>query len=383
MIRIRPATPDDLGPLALLERESFDDPWSEAGLRAELEAAHGRVYVAETAHDVAGSLCGWVVDGEFHLNRIAVLRDQRQAGLGRRLVRHALGLAACEGVRTARLEVRADNRAAVGLYRTFGFVTRGQRRRYYPDDTDALLLEAPVPPWQRRELAAGVYPILDVDRIGGRAGLDVANIAAYAVAAVQGGAVAVQVRWKGLPVPHPHRIDVVRAVAAAAGPATPVFVNDDLDAAAACGDLPQVGVHLGQQDAAPADARQRLGPGVWIGWSSHTLDEVARADALCIDCLGFGPVRATATKADAAPTVGVEGLQQATAASRHPVVAIGGLEARDLAMVRQAGARAAAVIGAWLGPIERPHGPADAGVAVARLTETWHAAGAEERGDGR
>ncbi|MSP92845.1 MAG: ribosomal-protein-alanine N-acetyltransferase [Myxococcales bacterium] len=383
MIRIRPATSDDLGALALLERDALDDPWSEAGLRSELDAAHGRVYIAESAHDVAGSLCGWVLDGAFHLNRIAVARESRQRGVGRRLVRHALRLAACEGAQRALLEVRADNQAALALYRSFGFVTRGQRRRYYPDGTDALLLEAPLEPWQRRELASGVYAILDIDRVVAGFGLDVAHLTTYAAAAVHAGAVALQLRWKALPVPHPVRTEVVRVVAAAVGDEVPIFVNDDVEAAAACRDLPHVGLHLGQGDAAPTLARQALGPEAWLGWSSHTLPEVTAAASLCIDCLGFGPVRATATKADAAPAVGIGGLQQAVQATRHAVVAIGGLQARDLASVRGAGARAVAVIGAWLGPDGRPHTPAEAGAAVARLTDAWHAAGPREPGDGR
>jgi len=129
----------------------------------------------------------------------------------------------------------------------------------------------------------------------------------------------------------------------AAGDALALFVDDDVGAARAIG----CGVHLGQGDGDPAVIA--AGFGGPIGWSTHDLAQVAAAPPQA-SYLGFGPVRATASKAGAGPVTGWAALADACARSRLPVVAIGGLCADDALLVCAAGARAMAVIGGWLPP---------------------------------
>ena len=102
------------------------------------------------------------------------------------------------------------------------------------------------------------------------------------------------------------------------------IVNDSLELALASG---ADGLHLGQGDTPPAEARQRLGPEKIIGWSVTAPEEVDRVLAMSgIDYLGVGPVYATGTKSDAAPPGGLELLDYALSRSTLPVVAIGGID---------------------------------------------------------
>ena len=142
-----------------------------------------------------------------------------------------------------------------------------------------------------------------------------------------------------------------------------LVVNDRLDIALAVG---ADGVHLGQDDLSLADARAALaaaGAQMVIGVSTHDLAQVRAALAGGADYLGFGPVFATATKANPDPVVGVAGLAAAAALARAagvPLVAIGGIGIDDASAVAAAGASAVCAIGAVNGSAD----PAAAGRAL-------------------
>ena len=123
------------------------------------------------------------------------------------------------------------------------------------------------------------------------------------------------------------------------------IVNDRVDVAKAIG---ADGVHLGQEDLPLADARAILGPGRLIGISTHNLTQAAEAEAGGADYIGFGPVFPTETKENPDPVVGVEGLREVRALVRIPVVAIGGITAKNAGGVRAAGADGVAVVSAVL-----------------------------------
>ena len=127
---------------------------------------------------------------------------------------------------------------------------------------------------------------------------------------------------------------------------TTFLINDRADIALIVG---ADGVHLGQADLDPADARALLGPDAIIGTSTHDLAqlEAACAGGAC-DYVAFGPVFAGRTKQRPTPVVGLDGLRAACAASTVPVVASGGLDPQRASAALSAGATAAAMIGAVL-----------------------------------
>lgn len=106
------------------------------------------------------------------------------------------------------------------------------------------------------------------------------------------------------------------------------------------------GLHVGQGDGDIAAIRARIGPDMALGLSVETLEQLASIPSGSADHLGVGPLRATATKPDAAQPLGVEGLARIIAATPLPCVAIGGIEPGDLRVLRQAGAVGIAVVSA-------------------------------------
>jgi thiamine-phosphate pyrophosphorylase len=99
------------------------------------------------------------------------------------------------------------------------------------------------------------------------------------------------------------------------------------------------GVHVGQGDMPYADARKIVGKNAIIGISTHSAASMKAACALEPDYVGMGPVFATATKKDADPVIGLEGLKDMLAIATVPVVAIGGITLENLPDVYAAGVR--------------------------------------------
>jgi len=119
-----------------------------------------------------------------------------------------------------------------------------------------------------------------------------------------------------------------------------LIVNDRPDIAAL---LSAGGVHVGQNDLPVEQARAIVGPECWVGVSTHTLEQVAAADATSADYIAFGPVFPTSTKDLPDPVVGLQLLSQARARTRKPLVAIGGITLARAAETYRAGADSLAV----------------------------------------
>lgn len=106
------------------------------------------------------------------------------------------------------------------------------------------------------------------------------------------------------------------------------------------------GVHLGQDDMAVAEAREKLGPHRIIGYSTHTPEEFARGLASGADYLALGPIFPTTTKQVEHEHHGVTGLYKYVRQCDRPLVAIGGISRDSFPVVLATGVAAVAVIGA-------------------------------------
>jgi thiamine-phosphate pyrophosphorylase len=180
-------------------------------------------------------------------------------------------------------------------------------------------------------LADGIYAIVDTSLSPDPVG--------FAQALIAGGIRVIQLRAKG----GVDRAQLRALVACAHAGGALAIVNDDVEAAGLAD-----GVHLGQEDAASIDLRMlrsRFDAKI-IGLSCGTGDEARAACELPVDYVGVGPMFATASKSDAGPPIGADGIAAVVQASSVPVVAIGGITAERLSDVRASGAVMAAMISA-------------------------------------
>ncbi|HKJ98130.1 MAG TPA: thiamine phosphate synthase [Desulfotignum sp.] len=182
----------------------------------------------------------------------------------------------------------------------------------------------------------GIYLVTDQDLCLGR------SLAAVVEAAAGAGIACVQLREKTLPTRFfLNQALTLKPILAAAG--IPLLINDRVDIALAAG---ADGVHLGQSDMPCEAARRLLGPDAVIGLSVETWEDVTAAQDLDVNYLGVSPIFATPTKIDTKTPWGLEGLARIRAYSRHPLVAIGGLNFANAPDIITAGADAVAVVSA-------------------------------------
>jgi len=187
-------------------------------------------------------------------------------------------------------------------------------------------------------------------------------VAAQAMAAARGGAWAVQLRDKQ--ATDAELVDLARDLLGVLRPlGVKLIINDRLDVACA---TDADGLHIGQGDGDPAQARARLGPDKLLGLSVETLAQGGVVPD-CVDYIGIGPVRATATKPDHAAPVGMDGLAAIIAQSGIPAFAIGGLGPGDARAIKAAGAVGMAVVSAIIRA-------ADPEAATRALCEEWEKA---------
>ncbi len=183
-----------------------------------------------------------------------------------------------------------------------------------------------------------LYAILDVSCFAPPL-RTVASIVAFARDLAAGGVKVLQYRNKEGSTRE--MLSHAREIRRVLGHDVTLIMNDRADICIAAG---YDGVHVGQDDLSPEGARMVIGDQRILGVSTHNLQQLKEADAGPADYIAFGPVFSTASKRHADPVVGLEGLRTARAATRKPLVAIGGITRRNVQSVLETGADSAAVI---------------------------------------
>jgi thiamine-phosphate pyrophosphorylase len=184
-----------------------------------------------------------------------------------------------------------------------------------------------------------VYPILDTESLQ-RRGI---SLETAADALLEGGAGILQIR---------HKAHWSREIFTAAQQVArlcrecgaPLIVNDRADFAL----LLEAGLHVGQDDLPPRDARKLLASGAILGFSSHNTAQLAAAGGEPVDYVAIGPVFATVSKRIPDPVVGLEEIRRCRGLVEKPLVAIGGIGLENARDVWAAGADSVAIIAAVL-----------------------------------
>jgi thiamine-phosphate pyrophosphorylase len=119
------------------------------------------------------------------------------------------------------------------------------------------------------------------------------------------------------------------------------IVNDRPDVAVLAG---ASGVHVGQDDLEPEQARGLVGKDKLVGVSTHNIEQFHAAAATSADYIAVGPIFATFSKANPDPVVGTELIRRVRGLTAKPIIAIGGITVENAASVIDAGADCVAVI---------------------------------------
>lgn len=117
--------------IARLEKECFSSPWSEDGLKSELDNKFARFYVAFLDGQIAGYIGSHNVLGEVYITNVAVFPEFRRNGVGKALVEFLVDKMKSENAEFVTLEVRESNLNAISLYEKCGFEKVGKRKAFY------------------------------------------------------------------------------------------------------------------------------------------------------------------------------------------------------------------------------------------------------------
>lgn len=178
-----------------------------------------------------------------------------------------------------------------------------------------------------------VYPILN-------AAENPQTVISLAEALADAGIQVIQLRAKKSTARHV--FEIARELSASlVRRAAKLIVNDRPDIAVLTG---AAGVHVGQDDLPVEEARKVCGGGLWVGVSTHNLEQLRAAEASSADYIAVGPVFPTTTKENPDPVVGLEFVRAARSIAKKPLVAIGGITVESAGLVFRAGADCVAVI---------------------------------------
>jgi len=141
MARVKRLSADYIPDLTAIEEKCFgSEKWNEAMLKAEFDNPLSEVYGITKHGRVIAYLSVQLIFDEAHIGNVAVLPEFRRKGHAARLLNYLFKRCEKAGVRDFTLEVSVTNFPAINLYKTHGFECAGERKRYYRNGADALIM---------------------------------------------------------------------------------------------------------------------------------------------------------------------------------------------------------------------------------------------------
>ena len=182
-----------------------------------------------------------------------------------------------------------------------------------------------------------LYGILDLSYV------EAAELFRVTDALIEGGVDVLQLRGKRQSVAELTKLAAaLHTITSAAS--IPLIVNDHAEIAK---EVSIEGVHVGQDDEPVAEVREKAGPKIIVGKSTHSIAQASAAQAEGADYIGFGPLFATPTKPDYKP-VGLNDISAVHARVSLPIFCIGGIKLENLEQVIAAGAKRMVIVSALL-----------------------------------
>ncbi len=137
---IRRTALSDSKALAQIENECFSCPWSEEAIIKAVERKDNIYFCAVCGGKVTGYIGSYRVLGEVYINNIAVLKDYRNKGMGKALIKALSDYCKENSCEFCTLEVRKSNINAISLYEKCGFKLVGERKNFYDNPKENALL---------------------------------------------------------------------------------------------------------------------------------------------------------------------------------------------------------------------------------------------------
>ena len=138
-IIIRKATAADVPAIAVIEKASIPQPWSESAFADALTQENSVTLVAEADGEIAGFITGVFLFDNADIYSVATAEQHRKKGIGGKLLQAFFDTLPTE-VEAVGLEVRESNSAAISLYEKYGFERVGLRKNFYEQPRENAIL---------------------------------------------------------------------------------------------------------------------------------------------------------------------------------------------------------------------------------------------------
>ena len=150
-IEVFPFTNEHIDDVTKISALSFTTPWSRESMEKELYNVFSKYVVAKIDNRIIGFGGMWLIIDEGHITNIAVHPEFREYGVGSKILQGLIHICNEHNAHAMTLEVRSSNLPAQGLYKKYGFLEEGIRKKYYEDTgEDAILM------WKRDVLKTTV-----------------------------------------------------------------------------------------------------------------------------------------------------------------------------------------------------------------------------------
>lgn len=142
MFNVSPMTVFDLDYIKDILYSDFDDFWNESILKSELENDNSNyIVVKNDLNEIVGFGGFKAIINEADIMNIVVKKSHRHNGIGTLILENLLNLAKSKNMISISLEVNKSNIPAINLYKKFGFLNIGERKKYYNNTDDAIIME--------------------------------------------------------------------------------------------------------------------------------------------------------------------------------------------------------------------------------------------------
>ncbi len=140
MLTIRPMSISDLETIQETLTTDFDDFWNISVFKQELQNEHSQYFIALQDNEIVGFAGIWTAVDDIHITNIVTKKSYRNHGIGTKLLEHLINISKEKHLSSLTLEVNENNTPAISLYEKHHFQKIGQRKNYYKQNENAIIM---------------------------------------------------------------------------------------------------------------------------------------------------------------------------------------------------------------------------------------------------
>lgn len=133
-------TEQDFVAIKTAKDSGYLDEWNESMLKSAVKNGNFYGFKATSDEEILGYVHYSTCVDSMDINSVFVFPKFRKNGLGEKLLNAVISVAKEKNIDKIFLEVRKSNFSAINLYEKVGFIKISERKKYYPNGEDAVIM---------------------------------------------------------------------------------------------------------------------------------------------------------------------------------------------------------------------------------------------------